>query len=241
VTSRSIAAAAITALALAACGGGGVLFRALARPAGRRGNRQQVARGGRPWRERPRAVTPAHHPAGRERPAQAGNGLHRPLLRAQPRSRHPVGTNAFGVRRPGAAGQAAVRGAVQPSGLAAHARVVDRRRPAAARPSLRPGEIQPHRPGARTRVGASLPTVRAVHRAVLSAEIGRTVERLSQDWGLRPHQVSLAWLLSRPAVASAIVGAETVEEITANASVADVVLEQAQLDALTTLRIGTIT
>jgi 1-deoxyxylulose-5-phosphate synthase len=40
-------------------------------------------------------------------------------------------------------------------------------------------------------------------------EIGRMVERLSHDWGLRPHQVSLAWLLSRPAVASAIVGAET--------------------------------
>ena len=38
-------------------------------------------------------------------------------------------------------------------------------------------------------------------------EICRTVERLSQDWGLRPYQVSLAWLLSRPAVASAIVGA----------------------------------
>jgi 1-deoxyxylulose-5-phosphate synthase len=45
-------------------------------------------------------------------------------------------------------------------------------------------------------------------------EIGRTVERLSQDWGLRPYQVSLAWLLSRPAVASALVGAETVEELT---------------------------
>jgi 1-deoxyxylulose-5-phosphate synthase len=72
-------------------------------------------------------------------------------------------------------------------------------------------------------------------------EVGRTVERLSQDWGLRPHQVSLAWLLSRPAVASAIVGAETVEELTANASAADVVLDQAQLDALTTLRIGTDT
>jgi aryl-alcohol dehydrogenase-like predicted oxidoreductase len=69
-------------------------------------------------------------------------------------------------------------------------------------------------------------------------DVGRTVERLSQDWGLRAHQVSLAWLLSRPAVASAIVGAETVEEITANASAADVVLEQAQLDALTTLRVG---
>jgi aryl-alcohol dehydrogenase-like predicted oxidoreductase len=71
--------------------------------------------------------------------------------------------------------------------------------------------------------------------------IGRTVERLSQDWGLRPHQVSLAWLLSRPAVASAIVGAETVEELTANASAAEVVLEQAQLDELTSLRVGTDT
>jgi len=61
------------------------------------------------------------------------------------------------------------------------------------------------------------------------------VERLAGEWGLRPHQVSLAWLLSRPAVASAIVGAETVEEITANASAADIVLEQPQLDALTAL------
>ena len=69
-------------------------------------------------------------------------------------------------------------------------------------------------------------------------EIGRAVERLSQDWSLQPYQVSLAWLLSRPAVASAIVGAETVEEITANATAADVTLEQAQLDALTALRAG---
>jgi 1-deoxyxylulose-5-phosphate synthase len=72
-------------------------------------------------------------------------------------------------------------------------------------------------------------------------KIGGTVERLSQDWGLRPYQVSLAWLLSRPAVVSAIVGAETVEELTANASAADVVLDQAQLDALTTLRVGSNT
>ena len=64
-------------------------------------------------------------------------------------------------------------------------------------------------------------------------EVGRAVERLSQDWGLQPYQVSLAWLLSRPAVASVIVGVETVEEITANATAADVKLEQAQLDALT--------
>jgi len=62
-------------------------------------------------------------------------------------------------------------------------------------------------------------------------EVGRAVARLSQDWGLQPYQVSLAWLLSRPAVASAIVGAETVEEITVNATAADVVLEQDQLQA----------
>jgi 1-deoxyxylulose-5-phosphate synthase len=69
-------------------------------------------------------------------------------------------------------------------------------------------------------------------------EIGRAVERLSRDWSLQPYQVSLAWLLSRPAVASAIVGAETLEEITANATAADVKLDQAQLDALTALRVG---
>ena len=66
-------------------------------------------------------------------------------------------------------------------------------------------------------------------------EIGRAAERLSQDWGLQPYQVSLAWLLSRPAVASAIVGAETVEEVTANATAADVILERPQLEALTAL------
>ena len=66
--------------------------------------------------------------------------------------------------------------------------------------------------------------------------IGRAVERLSQNWSLQPYQVSLAWLLSRLAVASVIVGAETVDEITANATAANVKLEQAQLDALTVLR-----
>jgi aryl-alcohol dehydrogenase-like predicted oxidoreductase len=69
-------------------------------------------------------------------------------------------------------------------------------------------------------------------------EIGRAVERLAQDWSLQPYQISLAWLLSRPAVASVIVGAETLDEITANATAADVILEQAQLDALTALQAG---
>lgn len=67
-------------------------------------------------------------------------------------------------------------------------------------------------------------------------ELGRMVESLSQDWGLQPHEISLAWLLSRPTVASAIVGAETVQEITANALAADALLEPAQLDALTKLQ-----
>src|SRR5215204_6443242 len=69
-------------------------------------------------------------------------------------------------------------------------------------------------------------------------EIGRAIERLSQDWSLQPYQVSLAWLLSRLAVASVIVGAETENEVTANATAADVTLDQAQLDALTALPAG---
>jgi len=65
--------------------------------------------------------------------------------------------------------------------------------------------------------------------------VAREVERLSRTWGLAPYQVSLAWLLSRPAVASAIVGAETADELRVNATAADVELEPAQLDALTAL------
>ncbi len=65
--------------------------------------------------------------------------------------------------------------------------------------------------------------------------LAREVERLSRAWGLSPYQVSLAWLLSRPAVASVIVGAETPEELHANATAADVELEPAQHAALTEL------
>ena len=65
--------------------------------------------------------------------------------------------------------------------------------------------------------------------------LARDVDRLSRAWGLAPYQVSLAWLLSRPAVASVIVGAETIEELRANATAADVALEREQLGALTAL------
>lgn len=67
--------------------------------------------------------------------------------------------------------------------------------------------------------------------------LARSVERLGAGWGLEPYQVSLAWLLSRPAVVSVIVGAETVAEVRANATAADISLDQAQIDALTSLAI----
>ncbi|MDQ0634196.1 aryl-alcohol dehydrogenase-like predicted oxidoreductase [Arthrobacter pascens] len=69
--------------------------------------------------------------------------------------------------------------------------------------------------------------------------IAREVDTLSREWGLALNQVSLAWLLSRPAVASAIVGAETIDELHANASAADIDLDVSQLEALTALTSGT--
>ncbi len=65
--------------------------------------------------------------------------------------------------------------------------------------------------------------------------VARELDRLARDWGLGMQQVSLAWLLSRPAVASVIVGAETVEEMRANVSAADVDLTSEQLEAVSAL------
>src|SRR3954470_20187824 len=65
--------------------------------------------------------------------------------------------------------------------------------------------------------------------------VARELDRLARDWGLEMYQVSLAWLLSRPAVASVIVGAETIDELRANASAADVELSPEQLDAVSAL------
>ena len=66
-------------------------------------------------------------------------------------------------------------------------------------------------------------------------EVGRAVEQVARRAGLGAHQVSLAWLLGRPAVASVVVGAETPAQLEANASAGDVDLEPAvveELDAL---------
>ena len=58
------------------------------------------------------------------------------------------------------------------------------------------------------------------------------VEDLARQWGHDPDQVALAWLLSRPAVASAIVGAKSVEEIAIDIPAADLDLQVAQLEEL---------
>jgi aryl-alcohol dehydrogenase-like predicted oxidoreductase len=69
---------------------------------------------------------------------------------------------------------------------------------------------------------------------------GEAVQDLADRWGLTAPQVSLAWLLARPAVASVIVGAENLEELSANASAADVALEDSQVDALSALTAGDV-
>jgi aryl-alcohol dehydrogenase-like predicted oxidoreductase len=65
--------------------------------------------------------------------------------------------------------------------------------------------------------------------------VARDLDRLAREWGLVMYQVSLAWLLSRPAVASVIVGAETIDELCRNASAADIELTPEQLDAVSAL------
>ena len=74
-------------------------------------------------------------------------------------------------------------------------------------------------------------------RGFSEAEIGvaRELDRLAREWGLGMQQVSLAWLLSRPAVASVIVGAESVDELRANALAVDVELTTDQVDAVSAL------
>jgi aryl-alcohol dehydrogenase-like predicted oxidoreductase len=67
--------------------------------------------------------------------------------------------------------------------------------------------------------------------------VAREVDRLSRLWGVAPYQVSLAWLLSRPAVASVIIGPESAAELRDNATAVDVHLDPDQLDALTALAI----
>ncbi|MEW2298232.1 aldo/keto reductase [Streptomyces sp. NPDC006743] len=72
------------------------------------------------------------------------------------------------------------------------------------------------------------PTVQGAARAVRSAgPIARG--------GCAPTRLRLAWLLSRPAGASVIVGADVVDEFEANISAADIALEPDPYEVLTAL------
>ncbi len=51
----------------------------------------------------------------------------------------------------------------------------------------------------------------------------------AEKWGHKPAHLALAWLLSRPAVGSAIIGPETSAELTQNVGVFDVELDDAEL------------
>ncbi len=52
------------------------------------------------------------------------------------------------------------------------------------------------------------------------------------EWGIPAPQLALAWLLSRPAVASVIIGPESVAELEQNAPAGELQLSEWQLKAL---------
>ncbi len=60
------------------------------------------------------------------------------------------------------------------------------------------------------------------------------LEQIASDWGHTPAQCALAWLLSRPGVATAIIGPETPEEVSASAGAVPLALalDDAQLALL---------
>ena len=62
--------------------------------------------------------------------------------------------------------------------------------------------------------------------------VASKLETLGGEWGYRPSQLGLAWLLSRPGVASAIVGPETIEELEEDVTSLDVDLDSDQMRIL---------
>ena len=51
--------------------------------------------------------------------------------------------------------------------------------------------------------------------------LAERLEQVAAEWGYSPSELALAWVLSRPGVASAIIGAEKAEEVTTSASAVD--------------------
>ena len=63
-------------------------------------------------------------------------------------------------------------------------------------------------------------------------ETAQRMDALGAEWGLPPAHIALAWLLSRPTIASAIVGPENEQELEENAAAADVRLTPEQIEVL---------
>jgi aryl-alcohol dehydrogenase-like predicted oxidoreductase len=66
-------------------------------------------------------------------------------------------------------------------------------------------------------------------------KIINTVRRIADEHGRSPGQVAIAWLATRPAVSSILLGARTVGQLADNLGTADLVLSGDQVDELTTV------
>ena len=62
--------------------------------------------------------------------------------------------------------------------------------------------------------------------------VAEQMEALGQKWDHTPSNLALAWLLSRPTIASAIIGPETITELEENVRAVDVQLDAAQMAEL---------
>jgi aryl-alcohol dehydrogenase-like predicted oxidoreductase len=62
--------------------------------------------------------------------------------------------------------------------------------------------------------------------------VAEQMEALGQKWDHTPGNLALAWLLSRPTIASAIIGPETVAELEENVRAVDVQLDASQMAEL---------
>jgi aryl-alcohol dehydrogenase-like predicted oxidoreductase len=58
------------------------------------------------------------------------------------------------------------------------------------------------------------------------------LEKYAAEWGHEPAHLALAWLMTKPGHASAIIGPETIDELDASAPAADLDLDSEQLTAL---------
>ncbi|GAA3192019.1 aldo/keto reductase [Actinocorallia longicatena] len=94
----------------------------------------------------------------------------------------------------------------------------------------RRGEAPPE--GTRRFAGWNEPPVRD---EALLYDVVDALAGIAEERGASPAQVALAWLLSRPAVTSLVIGARTDGQLAENLGAADLVLTSGELDRLTAL------